>query len=152
MSAFVAQLLLATLAPIVWQLIANVIGWSEGQITSLGNLGFQVLNGAFIGIAGLTLGVLVPLAFPKTVRTGVLVWALPSVIWILLVTWDLRDFGFRRTVLDFLYLEHPGADPGPLLRELSTYPAWSAVWYSVGMVIARRRRQERAPVDATQIV
>lgn len=148
---YCVQLFLVSLATIVWnEFVENVTGWSELRGSPMGNDWFQVIKGIELGALGLVLGFLVHRNSPKARATGRWIWVLPLSFLLLGILWDLYAVSVPYIFEDYFYWSHPGRNEGPLLRDLLTYPAWSSIWYSVGIVIAGWQMRKRAQASTRQ--
>jgi len=144
-----AQQALACLAPMLAceLLIFPWIGWNEYR-SPVGNIGFQVTQALAIGAGGCTLGLVMGRHLPWTRPTGHWIWVLPVSLLALAIGWDLRLFGTSVVLPDYFFDVCPGRTEGPLGREALTYPAWSSVWYSLGVLLAKHRGGRTEPAVA----
>ena len=148
-----AQQSLACLIPMLFceLLLFPALHWSEVAGSPFGNVGFQVVQALTIGACGSALGVIIGQRSPTARRVALWTWPLPVALLLLLVIRELRTFGAWETFASFFYWDHPGRDPGPLPREIFTYPAWSSSCYSLGAALAHRLDpHKRTPSSAVQ--
>jgi len=142
------QQLVACLAPmLVCELIVfPTIGWSE-YASPLGTIGFQIFEALAIGACGCALGLIMG-RDPWTRLTGGWIWLLPAALLAFAMVSDIRSFGPSSILSDYFFDAHPGRTEGPMLREVLTYPAWTSVLYSFGVLFAGRRGRRTKPGDA----
>lgn len=145
LGGYVLQLFLAIVAPFLWQLFAGGLGLSEVASPALAGPEFQIANGLWIGAIGLALGATVQHWVRSAYRAGRWIWV-PLVGVLVWGVWsDYLKFGSHQILADYFYEFHPGSDEGAILRDLLTYPALSAVCYSVGVYLVFRRAKGHAP-------
>jgi hypothetical protein len=148
---YALQLFLVPFFMIVWNVfIEEVTGWSELHGSPMGNNWYQVIKGVEVGAVGLFLGFLFYRIFPELRETGRWIWIFPVSLLALGILYDLHAVTHPRIFEGYFYWSHPGRDEGALGREFFTYPAWTSIWYSVGMVIAARTMPKRAQAGAKQ--
>lgn len=140
-AGYAAQFLLVYIAVFAWQLFAGGAGMSEMRGGWWAGPIFQIINGLWIGCLGFLLGLIVQSSIRTAARTGRWIWV-PLLLLLLYGFFsDYFKFNWHKVVNEFFFWSNPGRDEGPLARELITYPAWSCMWYSVGVqVITRWKR------------
>lgn len=141
---WVLQLLLAALVPFAVQLFEELaLGWSELRGSPFGLAGLQLFNFLAIALLAFVIGVLMARSIAP--RAATWVWVVPVSLLLLAVISDLSSFRAWHPVwVDYFYWENPGATEGPILREVLTYPALSALAYSAGAWLGRRGPRTRA--------
>jgi len=144
---YALQLLLIFISFVAWEILLQerILG-NELTGPPLGIVGFQIANAAAIGLIGLVLGLVIQRVVPSAARTGRWVWLLPVSVMLLAILWDFIDFGPRVGLTGYFFCAHPGRDETCVVRDLLTYPTWSAAWYSGGMALSaiRERRNRRS--------
>jgi hypothetical protein len=131
------QLLVAGVVTIVWQTIANALGWTESRQFPLAPAGPQILNACIIAALGFCSALLVARLLPTSAGAGLWVWLPPTALLVLLIGWDF--FGRHldwRWISAWYFWNYPYQKVGPIGRDLFTYPTLSAIAYSLG-VLAR---------------
>jgi len=137
-----SQVLLAILCPFLWMLLRRlVVNWNEITGSPLGSVGFQIVNALAMSIFSLTIGFVVGFLFSKAPTTGRWVWLVPCSILGLVIAHDvLVHWSWSGIWTNYFFWIHPGRDVAPLGIAVFTYPAASALFYSIGCYMAGRRK------------
>jgi len=136
-------------ALIAWSLEVAMEGLGLSEIGHSHELAMviQVIKPIVISVAGLLLGA-TAFTWWKSIRASALwVWVGPVGVLTLALGWDMSLFGWRRSIPEFFVWMRPGLDEPPLTLYLLVYPAISALSYSLGGYISKRRVSPRS-IDA----
>jgi hypothetical protein len=126
------QLLLAGSAAILWQLCAHALGWDGDSHYPDTPAAIQIFNACVIAAVGIFSAWLVIRLFPAAVRSGRWVWLPLATILALLIGWDVLVDGWdRHLISDHYFWEYPAQKLAPIQRDILTYPALSAIAYSL---------------------
>jgi hypothetical protein len=137
------QLLVAVSAAILWQFCANAMGWNGERYYPDIPAGIQIFNACVIAALGLLSALLVIKLFPSAARSGRWAWVPLATILALLIGWDVLVDGWDwHLISDHYFWEYPAQKLGPIQRDILTYPALSAIAYSLGVLtrIVRSRK------------
>lgn len=129
LAACLAPMLVCELMTFPW------LGWNEHH-SPIGPAGFQILQAVAIGIGGCALGLIFGRDFPFLRPIGRWIWVPPTALLAVFIGNDLRTFGPGAIAQDFFWDFRPGSSEGPLGREVTVYPAWSSICYSLGVCLA----------------
>jgi type VI protein secretion system component VasK len=72
--------------------------------------------------------------FPAAARSGRWVWLPLAAILALLIWWDVLGGWDWHLISNHYFWEYPAQKLGPIQRDILTYPALSAIAYSLGVV------------------
>jgi hypothetical protein len=139
---YLAQFLLAGAIPVAVELFEdNVLRWNEVIGSPFGSIGLQLFNALVILFLGFAAGFIVRNRRRDISPVGGWIWCLPVALLLIAIVWDLTTFHFDWGFIwrGYFFWSHPGADEGPILRDLLTYPAVSSLGYSVGTAVGSRR-------------
>lgn len=129
------QLLVAGSAAILWQFCANALGWNGERYYPDIPAGIQIFNACVIAALGFLSAWLVIKLCPSAARSGRWVWLPLAAILALLIGWDVLVDGWDWHLISDHYLwEYPAQKLGPIQRDILTYPALSAIAYSLGVL------------------
>ena len=130
------QLLVAGVVAIMWEYIANALGWTESRRFPLAPAGPQILNACIIAVLGFFSAWLVVRLLPSAAGAGRWVWLPPAALLALLIGSDV--FGHRmdwHLISAHYFWAYPAQKLGPIERDIFTYPTLSAIAYSLGVSV-----------------
>jgi hypothetical protein len=130
---------------ILYEYIANAMGWGESGQFPLAPAGLQTLDASIMAMLGFFLAWLVARLLPSAADTGRWVWLPPVVLLALLVGWDVLRYGMNWHFISAFYFWHyAGQKFGPIGRDFITYPTLAATAYALGAQLRILRRQKGA--------
>jgi hypothetical protein len=135
------QLLLAGSTAILWQFCAHWLGWAGDRFYPDIPAGIQVFNACMIAALGFFSAWLIFKLYPAVATSGRWIWLPLAALLALLIGWDALDGWDWRLISDHYFWEYPAQKLAPIERDILTYPALSAVAYSLG-VLTRRAREK----------
>ncbi|MGJ5818724.1 hypothetical protein [Paludibaculum fermentans] len=136
------QLLVAGVAAILWQFIANALGWGESWQYPLAPATPQIIDATMISILGFCLAWWVVGLLPGAAAAGRWVWLPPAVLLVLLIGRDILRSGWDWHLISSHYFwAYPAQKVSPIERDILTYPVLSAIAYSLGA----RSRSAKSP-------
>lgn len=117
---------------------SSMLGLNETVVSPIGAIGIQIVNPNVIVALALSAGTVV--STKVRAKGAAWVWVLPCTVLVMAIIVDLRSFRSWHLIwVTYFYWDHPGADVGPLLRDLLTYPALSAIAYSTAAAVCKVR-------------
>jgi len=127
------QLLVAGVAAIMEEIIANAVGWGESRHYPLAPAGPQILDACMIAVLRCFVAWLAMRLLPDAAAAGRWVWLPPVALLALLIGWDVLGDGWDWHLISAHFFWHyPGQKVGPIERDILTYPTLSAIAYSLG--------------------
>lgn len=128
------QLLLAGAAAILWECLANALGWGESRQYPLAPAAPQILDACMIAILGFVLAWWIVGLLPAAATAGRWVWLPPTALLALLIVWNLLGDGWEWHLISaHFFWAYPGQKLAPIERDILTYPTLSAIAYSLGV-------------------
>ena len=127
------QLLVAGGAAIIWEYVANALGWGESWQYPLAPVAPQILDACVVTILGFLLAWSVVQLLPGAAAAGRWVWLPPTVLLALLIGRDLGNGWDWHLISAHYFWNYPAQKLGPIERDTLTYPTLSAITYSLGV-------------------
>jgi hypothetical protein len=128
---WILQLILATVVPcLTWGFLFETAPTSKAHSDWMSTQMVAMLEIAVLGgLSGLTVRRL----FPSAKKIGRRIWILPCLVLVAIIVWDLFAFHFNWRVVsnDFFFGPELNIGESALLRDFLTYPAVSAITYSL---------------------
>jgi hypothetical protein len=128
------QLLLAGTATIMWQFCAHALGWDGERYYPDIPAVIQSFNAIVIAVLGLFSAWLVIKLCPAAAGSGRWIWLPLAALLVLLIGWDTFDGWDWRLISNHYFWEYEGQKIEPIQRDILTYPALSAIAYSLGVL------------------
>ncbi len=162
--SWAAQQLLAVIGPLAWAittsvvvssaertLVSPILGISEADwwlwVVPIAGLAEKAWWTFFVGPVGFFLALLVSRLFPTAASVGRWVWIIPTAGFLFFFLGSVSQMPMWNVVEEFFWPASHG--DGPLLIRFVTFPTWSSICYSLGMLLpARRFKSEKAKLQA----
>jgi hypothetical protein len=126
------QLLIAGVVAIMWEYIANALGWGESRQYPLAPAAPQILAACMIAMLGFFLAWSVVRLLPGAAPAGRWVWFPPTVLLALLIGLDILGGWDWHLISAHYFWAYPGQKLSPIERDILTYPTLSTIAYSLG--------------------
>jgi hypothetical protein len=127
------HLLIAGGAAIMWEYVANALGWGESRQYPLAPAAPQILDACMVTTLGFLLACSVVRLLPGAASAGRWVWLPPTVLLALLIGQDLWNGWDWHLISAHYFWNYPAQKLGPIGRDILTYPTLSAIAYSLGV-------------------
>jgi hypothetical protein len=132
---WIFQLILSTAVPcLAWGFLLETAPTSKAQSDWIG---IQIVALLEITVLGCLSGLSVRTLLPSSKRIGRRIWIVPFAFLLFAIVWDLFTFHFNWEFIlnEFFFGPELNVGEAAILRDFVTYPALSALMYSLSMTI-----------------